>query len=252
MPDAILRNTENTESVVKEFHMVNTNSIINIIQTIAGLTAIFAQGDGIAFFDRVGRCVIVVDAVDYLSSNYDNCITIKKASQLNNYNRVFFANLEEFIMAYPDSNIEAYIINKSSNTDDNSIGKYIAAYVHLYKCYKSLSTLAENNFTEFIDAFIDTCMSEEDDHPRTISYTAYELYKVLGLRKAVFEMFKKYLNNYNTYKTIHYLQHSKKFSDKEFREIKKKIRAKLKEEKESQKREKEKSTATSSALVTAA
>ena len=211
--------------------MKNTNRITNLIKSLVLPTKVFLLGDGIAFYDAKDNRVHIIDAMDFLRGNYESFCTIKKTSYLNNFNRIIVANIEDFIEANPESEIDEYIISKVSDKEDAALGKYIAAYMHLYRLYKSFSTLVAENYIDFIDTFIEKCMSEETDHLSTITYSKKELHKVLRLRKAVFNMFEPYLTNYNTYKNIEYLHNSKQFSDKEFRRIKRKIRDALKQAK---------------------
>ena len=176
----------------------------------------------ILFFDTKTSRVFAVNAVDYREGNFDRCLTIKKAADLSKLGRIYFANLGDFVAKYPDSHIERYISDVHSKTVLDNFDKYIAAYVHLYRCYKSLAALAENSYGAFIDAFFEACCNENTDHPATICYFGNEIHKILKLRKAVFNMFDKELNDYSFYTQIFVLQNVLGLKDNELRKLRKK------------------------------
>ena len=194
------------------------NSTIKTLLT-ANVKSIPSCADALAFYDSDSNKVAIISTRDYINHNYHNYTVISKTSELLEYNSIKLCNLNAFISKNPESNIESYITAAHSSKVMYNFDLYAAAYITLYKTYKSLETLVENNFITFIDTFIDNCLSSKDDHPGTICYFSYDIHKVLKLRKTVFEMFEDYLNNYNNYLCIYTNQHDYKYTDKEFRVI---------------------------------
>lgn len=187
-------------------------------------TVVPKDADSIAFFDVKSSRVIVIDIADYIIGNFSCYFEIRKLSDLNAFGSVHFANLDDFTARYPESEIEKYISSAHSARANANIDKYITAYIHLYRCYKSLAVLSRKGHSEFIDSFIDNCFAENTDHPGTICYFGNEVYKIFRLRKAVFEMFEPYFKNYDTYFYIFMLQNHYKFSDKELRKVRKRLK----------------------------
>ncbi len=175
--------------------------------------------ESLAFYEPESKKIVVISVRDYKNSNYSNYTVINKTSQLRECGRISLVNLNAFISKNPASGIEDYIAAKHAANVYEQCDLYLAAYITLYRFYKSLETLAENNFITFIDTFIDKCMSSDSDHDNSICYFNYEIHKVLKLRKSVFDMFKDYLNNYNNYLYIYTNQTEYKYTDSEFRAI---------------------------------
>ena len=186
--------------------------------------AIPDEADCIAFFDQDTSRIYILDTLDYMRNRYDNCFIIRKLSDFNDLGNVFLANIDAFTAKFPESEIEKYISAPHSPKVTQNLDKYIASYIHLYKYYKSLGSLTRNNFSEFIDSFIENCFMEKTDHPGTICYFDHDIHKIFKLRKTVFEIFKPYLNNYATYTYIFTLQNYYKYSDRELRKVRKELK----------------------------
>lgn len=198
----------------------------NIITTMlnSNVKKIPSCVDALAFFDSDSNKIAVISTRDYINHNYHNYTLISKTSELSDYNSIKLCNLSAFISKNPASNIESYISSAHSSRVIYNFDLYVAAYITLYRLYKSLETLVENNFITFIDTFIDDCISNKSDNPGSICYYNYEIHKILKLRKTVFEMFKDYLNNYNTYLYILKNQTEYKYTDKQFRAVRKTLK----------------------------
>ena len=180
--------------------------------------------DALAFFDPDTGKTAIISTRDYINHNYHNYSFINKTSELEDYNTIKFCNLNTFISKNPTSNIESYISARHSSRVLYNLDLYVAAYITLYKYYKSFETLVENNFITFIDTFIDTCISSNNDHLGTLCYYNYKINKIFNLRKTVFEMFRDYLTSYNNYMYIYTNQHEYKYTDKEFRVLRKTLK----------------------------
>lgn len=180
--------------------------------------------DALAFFDPASNKIIVISASEYRNGNYENYTVINRTCELKDCGLISLANLNAFIRKYPDSRIEDYIASDHSDIAFEQFGLYLAAYITLYRFYKCFETLVDNNFITFIDTFIDNCINSESDHTHTITYFNYEIHKILKLRKTVFEMFKDYLNDYNHYLYIYKNQTEFKYTDKQFRVIRKTLK----------------------------
>lgn len=176
-----------------------------------------SYADTLAFYDPELNRIITISVSDYKNCNYKNYTIINKSSELKECNFISLVNLDTFISKNPKSRIEDYIASKHSAIVYEQFDLYLAAYITLYRYYKSFETLVENNFITFIDTFIDNCIDSDSDHTYTITYFNYEIHKILKLRKTVFEMFKDYLNNYNNYLYIYKNQTEYKYTDKQFR-----------------------------------
>ena len=193
----------------------------NIITTMltTNVEDIPSYVEALAFFDSESQKLAVISTSDYINHNYHNYTLISKTSELLKHFPIKVCNLNAFISKNPTSNIESYLLSDHSFQADCSYELYTAAYITLYKYYKSFETLVENNFTTFIDGFIEACIYSNNDHPGTICYFNYEIHKIFKLRKTVFEMFKDYLNDYNNYLYIYKNQNEYKYTDKEFRAL---------------------------------
>ena len=197
----------------------------NIIDTMkaAVITFNISLFDTLAFYDTETNRVAVISARDFATKKYKNYSLINKTSELLGWGQIKLVNLEDFVRKNPSSGIEAYIEAEHSETL-YYFDYYIAAYIVLYRCYKSLETLSENKLFGLIDTFIDHCASHNSDHPNTITYFKYDIHKVLKLRKVVYNMFKKYFTTYNNYYYIFMNQHEYKYTDKQFREFRQTLR----------------------------
>ena len=173
--------------------------------------------DAIAFYNVETSAVNIITMADYQSDNYDRIVSISKAAELAGFGRIHFANSRQFMLAHPDTGLDRYIAAEHSEEVYRNFDFYIAAYVHLSQYYHSFETLVENDLCKLIDTFIDACVSRNTDHVGTLCYFKYDIHKILKLRKAVFNMFKKQLNDFSFHETIYLLQHVNKLTDKQFR-----------------------------------
>ncbi|MEE1035252.1 MAG: hypothetical protein U0L06_11875 [Agathobacter sp.] len=183
----------------------------------ANVKSIPSYVDNLAFYDEESRKIVVISTHDYRNSNFDNCTFISKTSELTEYDSLKLMNLNKFISCNPSSQIERYISSAHSERVCINFEYYVSAYIILYKNYKSLETLVENNYINFIDTFIDHCVREANDHPGTICYFKYDIHKIFKLRKTVFAMFEDYINDYKNYMYIYTNQNEYKYTDQQFR-----------------------------------
>ncbi len=180
--------------------------------------------DTLAFYEPESNKIAVISVSDYKKCNYKNHTVISKTSELKDCGLISLVNLKDFIRRNPASGIEDYIDAKHSAKVYEQCDLYLAAYIILYRYYKCFETLVDNNFITFIDTFIDNCMNSDSDHDSTITYFSYDIHKILKLRKTVFNMFKDYINDYNSYLFIYKNQTEYKYTDKEFRVIAKTLK----------------------------
>lgn len=181
--------------------------------------------DTLAFYDAETNKIIVISARSFVKKDFENYAVINKTSDLLGCGQIKLVNLADFIKKNPCSGIEAYI--EAEHTDKLFyFDFYIAAYITLYKHYKSLETISANGLFGFIDTFIDHCVSIGNDHPGTITYYNYdhEIHTVLKLRKTVYDMFEQYITTYSNYYYIFVNQHEYEYTDKQFREFRKTLR----------------------------
>ena len=179
--------------------------------------------DALAFFDAESNRIIVIDSKAFAESNFESATVITKTAELAAFGSIKLVNPEAFTKRFPSSQFESYIIAGHSAKVCEDFDFYLASYIILYRYYKSLETLVEHNLIGLIDSFIDNCVSENTDHLCTLCYSKNEIHKVLKLRKAVFEMFRKYFTSYSNYKFIFTNQHYRKYTDKDFRAFRKKL-----------------------------
>lgn len=190
--------------------------------------------DALAFFDEDSNRIVAINTKDYLNSNFEKATAISKTAELAAFGSVRLVNPETFVKKFPSSQIESYIIADHSDKVRDDFDFYLAAYIILYRNYKSLETLAENRYISFIDSFIDYCVSENTDNPGTLCYHRKEIHKVFKLRKAVFEMFKSYFTSYSNYSYILRCQLEDKYTDKDFRKLRRLIKNHIKRQLEAQ------------------
>lgn len=198
------------------------SNIINTMKETA-ITFNISLFDTLAFYDTKSKRIVVISARSFANKKYYDHVVINKTSELLGWGQIKLVNLEDFIRCNPCSGIEAYIEAEHSSKL-YYFDFYIAAYITLYRLYKSLETLSDNKLFGLIDTFIDHCASTYSDHPNTITYFNYEIHKVLKLRKAVYNMYKRYFTDYNNYYYIFMNQHVYKYTDKQFREFRKTLR----------------------------
>ena len=172
-----------------------------------------------AFYNPTTSRVCVVSC-----AHPDEYFEVRKVSDLELFYDFRFINAAEFISRHPEAELERYINGEHNDDFVYETERYLAAYMHLFRCYESLAVLAANGFSRFIDGFIDSCFAENTDHPATIGYTRKQLYKVLRLRKSVYDMFEPYLKDYDTYNYIFTLQNQYKYSDSDFRKVRKEFK----------------------------
>ena len=191
----------------------------NVFEMLASLVvANFAGVEFFVVFDSVMNKLYSISAIDVIKKRFDNITPINRVSEIKSLGRVKFIGLKDFLTKYPESNIDAYVQASHKQSVLDNYDSYIASYVHLYRVYKSLSTLMECKYVNLIDTFIDYCMSEGTDHPATLSYSADEIHKVLKFRKATYTAIKKYLTSHDSYLFFQNLN-KKKYTDKQFREV---------------------------------
>ena len=198
----------------------------------------FDAFDALAFFDAESNRIFVIDPKDFAKSNFESITVITKTAELAAFGSIKLVNPEAFTKCFPSSQLESYIIAEHSARVYEDFDFYLASYIILYRYYKSLETLVEHNFISLVDSFIEHCVSENTDHPCTLCYSRNEIHKVLKLRKAVFEMFKDYFKTYNNYSYILKCQTEKKYTDKDFRKLRKLIKNHIKRELEAEKERK--------------
>lgn len=194
---------------------INTNNTIN--NTIK-------HADAIAYFDPATDRVKVIPAADCKSGYFDEekAVTVNKVAELAAYDCIKLLNAREFIARHPEADLETYIASSHTSKVNDNPDFYVAAYIHLFRLYKSFEVLTENDLAWLIDSFIDNCVSINSDHPSTLSYYKHEVHKVLKLRKTVFNMLVKQIRDYNTLDILQRLQNLHNFTDKEIREFIKK------------------------------
>ena len=191
----------------------------NVFEMLASLVvANFAGVEFFVVFDSVMNKLYSISAIDVIKKKFDNITPINRVSEIKSLGRVKFIGLKDFLTKYPESNIDAYVQASHKQSVLDNYDSYIASYVHLYRVYKSLSTLMECKYVNLIDTFIDYCMSEGTDHPATLSYSADEIHKVLKFRKATYTAIKKYLTSHDSYLFFQKLNKNK-YTDKQFREV---------------------------------
>ena len=191
----------------------------NVFEMLASLVvANFAGVEFFVVFDNVMNKLYSISAIDVIKKRFDNITPINRVSEIKSLGRVKFIGLKDFLTKYPESNIDAYVQASHKQSVLDNYDSYIASYVHLYRVYKSLSTLMECKYVNLIDTFIDYCMSEGTDPPATLSYSADEIHKVLKFRKATYTAIKKYLTSHDSYLFFQNLN-KKKYTDKQFREV---------------------------------
>ncbi len=199
----------------------------NIINTMRNTNIIFNISifDTLAFYDTESSRVVAISARSFVKKDFEDHSVISKTSDLLGCGQIKLVNLADFIRMNPDSGIEAYIEAERSDKLFY-FDFYIAAYITLYKYYKSLEILSENGMFGFIDTFIDHCVSTRNDHPGTVTYYNYDrkIHTVLKLRKTVYEMFEPYFTAYSNYYYIYVNQHEYEYTDKQFREFRKTLR----------------------------
>ena len=182
------------------------------------------HADAIAYFDPATDRVKVIPAADCKSGYFDEekAVTVNKAAELAAYDCIKLLNAREFIARHPEADLETYIASSHTSKVSDNPDFYAAAYIHLFRLYKSFEVLTENDLAWLIDSFIDNCVSISSDHPSTLSYYKHEVHKVLKLRKTVFNMFVKQIRDYNSLDSLQRLQNLHNFTDKEIREFIKK------------------------------
>jgi len=191
----------------------------NVFEMLASLVvANFAGVEFFVVFDSLMNKLYSISAIDVIKKQFDNITPINRVSEIKSLGRVKFIGLKDFLTKYPESNIDAYVQASHKQSVLDNYDSYIASYVHLYRVYKSLSTLMGRKYVNLIDTFIDYCMSEGTDHPATLSYSAGEIHKVLKFRKATYTAIKKYLTSHDSYLFFQKLNKNK-YTDKQFREV---------------------------------
>ena len=176
--------------------------------------------ENVVVFNEADDRLFAVSKEDFENDCFENIETIKRAADLKNLIPFKLVGVEKFLSKHPDSLLQKYIEAEHINSEENTLTLHTAAYIHLYRYYKSFNTLISESYTEFIDSFIDSCIEEDTDHPATICYSNYETYKIFKLRKSVFTMYKKYLNDYEFYRELLRLQNLYNLKDDYFRKKK--------------------------------
>ena len=201
----------------------------NVFEMLASLVvANFAGVEFFVVFDSVMNKLYSISAIDVIKKRFDNITPISKVSEIKTLGRVKFIGLKDFLTKHPESNIDAYLQANHKQAVLDNFDAYIASYVHLYRVYKSLSTLMQHKYVNLIDTFIEHCMVSDTDHPATLSYSAGEIHKVLKFRKATHTAIKKYLTSHDAYLFFQNLNKSK-YTDKQFREVRNIIKDCVKE-----------------------
>ena len=181
--------------------------------------------DHVCFFDSKNERVCFIAADSLKERNYDDLVTVTRISDFAALGRVYFANIDDFMETYQNNEIRKYIQGAHLSQFWTNPHMYVAAYVYLYRLYKSFDTLVVNDHSELIDSFIEYAIDNDVEQPGTFAYLKKtDAYKALRLRKAVYEMFSIYFNEYRFYDHILTLQNSYSYSDREFRELRNKIR----------------------------
>ena len=209
------------------------NEIIMLLMSFVGLN--YGNFDYIVVYDHITNKLHAISFYDYKLGNFDNYITINKSSDLMFLGNIVLLNLEKFISMFPESKIEEYKNSQHTDTASSNIDLYLAAYINLYRIYKSLPVLVENNYSKTIDTFIDCCMKENTDHPGTLAYNPGEVYQVFRLKKANFQMFKKFLVDHKFYREVLDLQNKHKQTESQMRQISREYKMSLKKAEEERK-----------------
>lgn len=191
----------------------------NVFEMLASLVvANFAGVEFFVVFDSIMNKLYAISAIDVIKKQFESLTPINKASEIKSLGRVKFIGLKDFLVKYPESNIDAYLQANHKQAVLDNFDAYIASYIHLYRVYKSFSTLMQYKYVNLIDTFIEYCMTSGTDHPATLSYSAGEIHKVLKFRKATHTAIKKYLTSHDAYLFFQNLN-KKKYTDKQFREV---------------------------------
>ncbi len=162
-----------------------------------------------------------IDKDNLLNNDYNASSVVKKASQLKRLGEIQLHGVIDFMLKYPESGLDRYIDAIHTNRVAENFNLYVAAYIHLYHYYKSLPVFVSHGYYNLIDTFIDCCINENTDHPHTICYFPDEIYKIFKLRKAVYNMLKTYLNDHEMFRYVLNMAQTHKYTDKQFRELKK-------------------------------
>ena len=191
----------------------------NVFELLASLVvANFQNVDFIVAFDAAAGRLFAISITDVIRKNFDNLIPIKRVAEIQNLGSIKFVGMKDFMSQNPNSCIENYIEAKHTRRVFDNFDTYLASYIHLYRVYKCLSTLVENNHINLVDTFIDCCMTENTDHPATIAYSDGAVNEVLRLRKETYRIIKKYLVSHDAYKYFLALNRGK-CTDQQFRMI---------------------------------
>lgn len=209
------------------------NEIIMLLMSFVGLN--YGNFDHIVVYDHILNKLHAISSRDYKSNNFDNYITITKTSDLKSLGNIVLVNLEKFASMFPESKIEDYKNSKHTTIASSNIDLYLASYINLYRMYKSLPILVENNYSQTIDTFIDCCMNENTDHPATLSYNSGELHQVFRLKKVNFQLFKKFLIDHEFYREVLDLQNKHRQTESQMRQISREYKQSLKKAEEERK-----------------
>ena len=209
------------------------NEIIMLLMSFLGLN--YGNFDHIVVFDHILNKLHAISSRDYKSNNFDNYITITKTSDLKSLGSIILVNLEKYASMFPESKIEDYKNSQHTTIASSNIDLYLASYINLYRMYKSLPILVENNYSQTIDTFIDCCINENTDHPATLSYNPGELHQVFRLKKVNFQLFKKFLIDHEFYREVIDLQNKHKQTESQMRQICREFKKSLKEAEEARK-----------------
>ena len=204
---------------------MNKNSIMDIVRrSNVDVSSVCGKADHVAFFEPARSVVCVMPAMDFEKGNFENVMTVRRVSQLGRLGRIAFINPEDHADAFPGSMVMQYIKAEHSKAAYENPGVFTAAYIHLYRCYKSFDTLVSNGYSVLVDAFIERAINDDIEHPGTLAYFNYQVHKVFRLRKSVYTMFRSYLNDYDAYSAILELQNRWGYSDGQFRALKKRLK----------------------------
>jgi len=203
-------------------------NLFTLVSTI--LNGSLMSFDYLLIFNSADDNLYAITPMDVANGASDKFILVKKVSQLVTLGQFKLLAVDAFESKYPDSGLERFSNSLCAFNQKYRIEYYLASYIHLFKRYKSLKTLVSNGHSELVRTFIDYCIDKNTDHPTSISYNEAEIHKVLKLRKSVYMMFKNNLDDHDTFVFIQDLALRYRYRDEQFRDIRKKIREKQREE----------------------
>lgn len=82
----------------------------NVFEMLASLVvANFAGVEFFVVFDSIMNKLYAISAIDVIKKQFESLTPINKASEIKALGRVKFIGLKDFLVKYPESNIDAYL-----------------------------------------------------------------------------------------------------------------------------------------------